>query len=76
MDDYMKAAFKEEIKVLSKINSEFVVGLREVIESPNNYYIIQEYCDGGDLMKLMKKEKIFSEKTAVTYMRQILLGIY
>ena len=27
----------------------------DVMETNNNYYIIQEYCDSGDLDKLIEK---------------------
>lgn len=38
-----------EIKIMKKLKSEHVVQLLDVLETPNNYYIIQDFCDGGDL---------------------------
>ena len=44
-DPYLKAALISEIKIMKSIHSENVVGLFDVMESSNNYYIIQELCD-------------------------------
>ena len=34
---------------MQKLKSPNIVGLLDVMETSNNYYIIQEYCDDGDL---------------------------
>ena len=37
-----------EIKIMQKLKGNHVVRFLEVIETANNYYIIQELCEGGD----------------------------
>jgi len=37
-----------EIKVMQKLKGNNVVRLLDVLETANNYYIVQEFCDGGD----------------------------
>ena len=54
-DEYLKAALFSEIQVLKSVKSENVVGFFDVMESSQNYYIVQELCD-GDLEGLMKKQ--------------------
>lgn len=43
---------KEEMQVLSSLNSEHIIKLVETIKSPRNYYMIIEYCNGVDLETL------------------------
>ena len=42
-----------EIKIMQSVKSENIVGFYDVMESANNYYIVQELCD-GDLTSIMK----------------------
>ena len=53
-DEYLKSALFSEIQVLKSVKSENIVGFFDVMESSQNYYIVQELCD-GDLEGLMKK---------------------
>lgn len=41
---------------MKSVRSDNIVGFFDVLESKNNYYIIQEYCDGGDLEHLLAKK--------------------
>ena len=49
---------------MKSVRSENIVGFYDVMESSNNYYIIQELCDGGDLEHYLKKQpnKCVNEK--------------
>ena len=58
---------------MQTIKSENIVGFFDVMESSNNYYIIQELCD-GDLSELMKPGHPVDEKTAIEYLRQMANG--
>ena len=49
---------------MQTIKSENIVGFYDVMESSNNYYIVQELCD-GDLCELMKPGHPVEEKVAV-----------
>lgn len=42
---------------MKKIQSPYVVRLYFVIETTNNYYLVQEYCDGGDFNTFLEKKK-------------------
>ena len=44
-DPYMKEALFSEIKVMRTIFSENCVRCIDVMESSNNYYVVQELCD-------------------------------
>lgn len=40
-----------EIKIMQKLNHKNIVQLIDIKETQNNYYIIQELCENGDLSK-------------------------
>lgn len=48
-DPYLKSAFLNEIRIMNTVSSENIVKLKDVLESPNNYYIVQEICPEGNL---------------------------
>jgi calcium-dependent protein kinase len=72
-DEYLKHALMEEIHILQQLRSQNIVAVFEVMESSNNYYIIQELCD-SDLEKYLKHTPVTSENKAVEMLRQIING--
>jgi serine/threonine protein kinase len=52
---------KNEINIMSKINSPNLVKLHDCQRTENNFYLIMEYCNGGDLEGLKDIRKRFSE---------------
>ena len=73
-DDYLREGLISEIKVMQKLDSPNVVSLIDVMETNNNYYIIQEFCEGGDLDNYLAKQKILPEKEALKFLTDILSG--
>lgn len=52
-----------------------VIRCFDVLTSVNNCYIITEYCEGGDLEKLLKKNKRFDEKDITKFVYDIYKGL-
>ena len=50
------------------------MGFLDVMESKHSYYIIQEFCDGGELRQTMKKKGKIPEKEAIAMLTQICNG--
>ena len=48
---------RQESKILSSINSDFVVKYYDSFEENNNINIVMEYCDEGDLNDFITKKK-------------------
>ena len=48
---------RQESKILSSINSDFVVKYYDSFEENNNINIVMEYCDEGDLNDFIEKKK-------------------
>ena len=61
----------EEIELLKQLDHPNIVKLFEYFSDKEKYYLITEYCKGGDLFELIKKKKKFSELSAACIMYQI-----
>ena len=60
-----------EIDVLSQLKGEHVVTLLDVKRTVNNLYIFMDYCDGGDLEKMLKEKHPFTEEESCLIIKQI-----
>ena len=57
---YTKNAVFLEIKILSKLHSDNIVRIYDVLETEHNYYIVQELCD-CDLRTWLKRDGKYKE---------------
>ena len=74
-DKYLMESLNNEVTLMKKIKSPNVVELLDVLFTKNNVYIIQEYCNGGDLRSYLSKKKgVISELEAVNIFTDILKG--
>ena len=64
-----------EIKILSRLDHPNIMKIYEFFEDKNNFYIITEYCDEGDLASKMDKEGKFSELVVKYFMNQVFIAI-
>ncbi len=74
MDQYNKELFQNEINVMKKLDTHHIVQMFDVVYTQNNAYIIQEYCNQGDLEKLLQKKKMFQEEHAKKIIADIIRG--
>ena len=51
----------EETKNLTQIDHPNIVKLLEIFDDDLNYYLISEYCEGGELFDRIRKYKGVSE---------------
>ena len=66
-----------ECNILHELNHPNIVKLVDVKKTKNHYYIIMEYCNGGELAGALEKYKEkygkpFSEELVQYFMRQII----
>ena len=68
---------RNEIAILQYLNHPNIVKFQEVKKTKKHFYIIMEYCNGGELSKALQKYiekygKPFDEKLVQHFMRQII----
>lgn len=63
---------ENEIKVLRSCNNENIIKLYDIKKTANNFYLILEYCNEGDLMQYLKAKQYINEEEAIEYFLQIL----
>lgn len=60
-----------EVQILLDLSHENIVKCYKTLESKKNYYIILEYCEGGDLSRYLRKVKRPSIQDGLCIMKQI-----
>ncbi|CDW75810.1 protein kinase domain containing protein [Stylonychia lemnae] len=65
---------KNEINILTKIQSPYVIQLYDLQRTENNYYLIMQLCNGGDLDNLKNLRGRFKEQEARIILQQIVMG--
>ena len=66
--------FATEVQVMKEIEHPNILKCYELLESDSNYYMILQYCNGGDLANHLKTHQTLSEEEAVFIMKQIING--
>ncbi len=64
-----------ERNVLSTIKHPFIVSLNYAFQTPNELFLLLQFCPGGDLSEYLQLEKRFPEYKARIYASEILLAI-
>ena len=53
-----------EVEVLRKLNHPNITYLAEFMEDPNQFYVVMEYIQGGELFDRIVRRKHYSERDA------------
>lgn len=69
-----KKYFLEEIKIMERVKHQNIIDFKELVEEKENYFIVMEYCDGGDLESLLRTHDTFPEIIAVNFLKQLMNG--
>jgi len=63
---------KREIKILSMMDHPNIIKTYKITESPKNYYIIMEYCNGGELFNYIVDKEKLEENEASMFFYQLI----
>jgi serine/threonine protein kinase len=66
---------KTERDVLSYTKHNFIVNLNYAFQTKTKLFLILDFCAGGDLGKVLQKERKFTEERARIYTAEILLAL-
>ncbi|XP_064627795.1 5'-AMP-activated protein kinase catalytic subunit alpha-1-like [Lineus longissimus] len=72
---YMKKFFRREAVLMQKLQHENIVGLYDVMETENSYYMVMEYADGGEFVKYLTSRRILTEDETRFFMRQLVSAV-
>ena len=64
-----------EVDILSKLSHANIMHIYEFYEDDVHFYIVSEFCSGGELFECISSKGIFTEKEACSIIRQILSAI-
>ncbi|XP_040478367.1 serine/threonine-protein kinase Nek5 [Ursus maritimus] len=72
-----KEASKKEVILLAKMKHPNIVTFFSSFQENNRLFIVMEYCDGGDLMRRIHRQRgvLFSEDQILSWFVQISLGL-
>lgn len=73
MDDLPRV--KHEIKALKSLSHPNICDLYQVLETDTHYFLIMEYCDGGELFDYIVEKEKLSENEARKFFQQIVLAV-
>ena len=71
-DETERRAVMTEVSLLKIVDHPNIIRLHEFYQDERNYYIITEYCSGGELFERVISQRSLSESHAATYMQHIL----
>jgi len=64
-----------EVDILARLSHPNIMQIYEFYDDNTNFYIVSEYCPGGELFDTITEKGIFSEKEACYLMKQILSAV-
>ena len=70
-----KSSSFNEIEIISKLKHQNIINVEKILEDDNNYYIIMEYCEKGELFEyIVNKEKLDEEESSI-FFYQLINGV-
>ena len=66
---------RQEVAVLKKIDHVNIVKFKDLKKSVGHYYLVLEYCEGGDLARFIQKRHHIREDPAQRFLRQLSAGL-
>ena len=75
MSEKLLGSLRKETAILKSLQHENIVKLLNVITTAKFFYLVMEYCNGGDLNKHLKKHKRFEEHVVQNIIYQVSQGL-
>ena len=66
---------KQEKSLLASISHPFIVNLQESFKSNTHVYLALEYVQGGEMFRLLRRERNFPNDVALFYITEIVLAL-
>jgi 5'-AMP-activated protein kinase catalytic alpha subunit len=75
LNDRAEVLLQREVKHHEKLRHANIVRLHTFIMTPTKYYLVMEYCEGGDLLHYINGNGLLSDELAARLFRGLLEGI-
>lgn len=75
LNDKLMESLKREIEILKSLDNPHIVKLLDVKTTAKSFYLIMEYCNGGNLQQFLKKHKRLEECAVQSIIWQISKGL-
>ena len=72
-DDFERVA--REMSIIQLLNHPNVIKILDIFENDDNFYIVMEYCEGGELFNYIVKKRRLSDDEASYFYYQIINGL-
>ena len=70
-----KTSSLNEIEIISKLKHPNIINVEKILEDENNYYIIMEYCENGELYEyIVNKDRLDEEESSI-FFYQLINGV-
>ena len=66
--------FNKEVDIMRMIDHPKIIKLREKLQSGNNYYLVLDYCEDGDLKQYIQRRTRMPEGDAIEALKQLAVG--
>ncbi|MCQ2816043.1 MAG: protein kinase [archaeon] len=66
---------QNEIEILRKVSHPNIINIFEIFEDSRQYYIMSEYCEGGELFDAITNKGFYNEKDASGIFTQLLQAV-
>jgi serine/threonine-protein kinase ULK4 len=76
IDKSQRPYVRQEVKILSSLKHQNVLGFYSWYETSNHLWLILEYCVGGDLLTLLRQDKKLPETSIHDFGRDILAAMH
>ena len=67
--------FRQEVDIMKSLDHPNIVRLFETFEDLTDFYLVMEYCSGGELFDRLIESGVLTESMACTIMKQILAAV-
>ena len=70
-----KSRLEREISILKRLHHINVIKIHKISEEPDNYYIVMEYCENGELFNYIVAHQRLSEEETAYFFYQLINGL-
>ena len=70
-----KLRLEREISILKKLHHINVIKIHKIAEEPENYFIVMEYCENGELFNYIVEHQKLTEEETSYFFYQLINGL-